>query len=49
MYGVYTSKELEMKQIAAIIILATVLSNITACGKSEAKKVPIRFPNHRLP
>lgn len=27
-----------MKQIAAIIILATVLSNITACGKSEAKK-----------
>jgi membrane fusion protein, multidrug efflux system len=32
------NKELEMKQIAAIIILAAVLSSMTACGKSDAKK-----------
>ncbi len=38
MYGVYTNKELEMKQLATIIILATVLSGMTACGKSDAKK-----------
>ena len=34
----YTYKELRMKQMMAIIFLATALSSITACGKSDAKK-----------
>jgi len=38
MYGVYTHKELEMKQMIAIIYSATVLLSITACGRSDAKK-----------
>jgi RND family efflux transporter MFP subunit len=35
--GVAMNKELAMKQMAAIIFLATVLSGITACGKSDTK------------
>lgn len=34
----YTNKELEMKQMAAIILFAAVLSSITSCGKSDAEK-----------
>ncbi len=38
MYGVYSHKEFEMKRIAAIIFSLMLLSSITACGKSDAKK-----------
>ena len=37
-YGSYLHKELEMKQMAAIILLVTVLMSMTACGNSDAKK-----------
>jgi RND family efflux transporter MFP subunit len=36
--NVYSNKELEMKQIAAIIFSVALIFGITACGNSDAKK-----------